>query len=381
MPIELRYHVPELLIVFFGFVFLVAAFGVVGGEAGAFLSSALDVALFVVLAMLVYLAEDRYRAFRWVAVAWLFVLIGGLAVAAAGIGVISILPAEVLTTGELDPDAVTLALAADVALLLLGVLVAGLASLIGFSRRFRVRLARYLPFDPDSLLHTVALVVVIALILIPPVPLLVTGGPPFLSPQFLDLLLESGDLLADTVTLNAYTLFWTLIGSFFIAGAYVRRTPGETLKRLGLVRPTGREVVLAVAGALALVLAFHFIDPVLATLVGWLGLPVTDGEAVNLLFSGSLTLPGIIMASIAAGFGEEVSIRGLLQPRFGILLPALLFASLHAFQYSWDGIISVFLAGIVFAYIRRYSNTTTSAITHTVYDLVLFSLLLAGMSS
>ncbi len=381
MPIELRYHVPELLIVFFGFVFLVAAFGVVGGEAGTFLSSALDVALFVVLAMLVYLAEDRYRVFRWVAVAWLFVLIGGLAVAAAGIGVISILPAEVLTTGELDPDAVTLALAADVALLLLGVLVAGLASLIGFSRRFRVRLARYLPFDPDSLLHTVALVVVIALILIPPVPLLVTGGPPFLSPQFLDLLLASGDLLADTVTLNAYTLFWTLIGSFFIAGAYVRRTPGETLKRLGLVRPTGREVVLAVAGALALVLAFHFIDPVLATLVGWLGLPVTDGEAVNLLFSGSLTLPGIIMASIAAGFGEEVSIRGLLQPRFGILLPALLFASLHAFQYSWDGIISVFLAGIVFAYIRRYSNTTTSAITHTVYDLVLFSLLLAGMSS
>ena len=380
MPIELRYHVPELLIVFFGFVFLVAAFGVVGGEAGTFLSSALDVALFVVLAMLVYLAEDRYRVFRWVAVAWLFVLIGGLAVAAAGIGVISILPAEVLTTGELDPDAVTLALAADVALLLLGVLVAGLASLIGFSRRFRVRLARYLPFDPDSLLHTVALVVVIALILIPPVPLLVTGGPPFLSPQFLDLLLESGDLLADTVTLNAYTLFWTIVGSFFIAGACVRRTPHETLLRLGLVRPTGRGVLLAVAAALALVAVFHVIDPVLAALVGYLGLPVTDTEAVNLLFAGSLTLPGIIVASVAAGFGEEVSIRGLLQPRFGILLPALLFASLHAFQYSWDGLISVFLAGLVFAYIRRYSNTTTSAITHTVYDLVLFAMLMVGVS-
>ncbi|WP_054848560.1 CPBP family glutamic-type intramembrane protease [Methanoculleus chikugoensis] len=89
------------------------------------------------------------------------------------------------------------------------------------------------------------------------------------------------------------------------------------------------------------------------------------------------------MASVAAGgFGEEVSIRGLLQPpRFGILLPALLFASLHAFQYSWDGLISVFLAGgIVFAYIRQYTNTTTSAITHTVYDLVLFSMMLVGIS-
>jgi len=365
---------PELLIVIFGLIFLVAATGIAGGEAGSFLVAALDVALFVVLAMLVYLAEDRHPAFRWVAFLWLFLLVGGLAAATAGFGIIAILPAD------LDPETVDLALAAEVALLILGVLVAGLASFVGLSRRFRVWLARYLPFDPDSLLHTAALVIILAMILIPPVPLLVTGGPPYLSPQFLDLLLESGDILANTVTLDIYTLFWTLIGSFLIAGAFVRRTPRETLERLGLVRPTGREVVLAVAAAFALVIAFHFLAQALAALVGFLGLPVTNKEAVNLLFSGMLTLPGIVVASIAAGFGEEVSIRGLLQPRFGILLPALLFASLHAFQYSWDGLISVFLAGLVFAYIRRYSNTTTSAITHTVYDLVLFSMLMVGMS-
>jgi len=375
-----RRHTPELLIAAFGLIFLAAVSGTVGGEAGSFLVASLDVAFFVVLAMLVYLADDRHPAYRWAAVFWLLALVGGVAAAAAGVGVIAILPAEVLEGAEFDPETVDLALAGEVALLLLGVLAAALASLVGLSRRFRVRLARYLPFDPDSLLHTVALVVILALILIPTIPLLATGGPPFLSPQFLDPLLESGDLLADTVTLNAYTLFWTLIGSFFIAGACVRRTPRQVLKRLGLVRPTGREIALAVAVAFALVIAFHFIDPALAALVGWLGLPVTDVEAVNLLFAGSLTLPGIIVASIAAGFGEEVSIRGLLQPRFGILLPALLFASLHAFQYSWDGLISVFLAGLVFAYIRRYSNTTTSAITHTVYDLVLFAMLMVGVS-
>ncbi len=375
MPLKFcRRHAPELLIAFFGLIVLAAAFGDVGGEAGAFLTAALDVALFVVLAMLVSLANNRHPAFRWAAVLWLLALVGGLAAATAGFGAVAILPAE------FDPEMADPALVAEVALLLLGVLAAALASLIGFSRRFRVRLARYLPFDPDSLLHTVALVVILAMTLIPPVPLLVTGIPPYLSPQFLDYLLESGDLLADTVTLNAYTLFWTLIGSFFIAGAFVRRTPRETLERLGLVRPTGRQIVLAVAAAFALVVAFHFIDPALAAFVGRLGLPVTDVDAVNLLFAGTLTLPGIVMASVAAGFGEEVSIRGLLQPRFGILLPALLFASLHAFQYSWDGLISVFLAGIIFAYIRRYSNTTTSAITHTVYDLVLFSLLMAGIS-
>ncbi|MDV2481516.1 CPBP family intramembrane metalloprotease [Methanoculleus sp. Wushi-C6] len=375
----LHHRAPELLIALFGLIFIVAASGLVGGEAGSFLVAALDVALFVILAMLIYLAANRHPAFRWAAILWLFVLVGGLAAATAGFGFIAILPAEVFEAGDLDPETVDLGLVAETALLLLGVFIAGVASLIGLSRRFRVWLSGYLPFDPDSLLHTAALVVILAMILIPPVPLLVSGGPPYLSPQFLDLLTESGDLLAETVTLNAYTLFWTLVGSFLIAGAFVRRTPREALERLGLVRPTVRQVVLAVAAAFALVLAFHFIDQWLAALVGFLGLPVTDMEAVNRLFAGTLTLPGIIVASIAAGFGEEVSIRGLLQPRFGILLPALLFASLHAFQYSWDGLISVFLAGLVFAYIRRYSNTTTSAITHTVYDLVLFSMLMVGM--
>ncbi len=375
----LHRHAPELLIAVFGLIFLVAASGVAGGEAGSFFTASLDVGLFVVLAMLVYLARDRHPVFRWIALLWLLLLVVGLAAVAATFGSMAILPPEAFGAEEFDPGTGDLALAAEVALLLLGVLVAGLASLIGFSRRFRVWLAGYLPFDPDSLLHTVALVVILAMILIPPIPLLVSGGPPFLSEQFLDLLLESGDLLADTVTLNAYTLFWTLVGSFFIVGMFVCRTPRETLKRLGLVRPTAKEIGLAVVGALGLVLAFHFIDPVLAALVGLLGLPVTDMEAVNLLFAGTLTLPGIVVASIAAGFGEEVSIRGLLQPRFGILLPALLFASLHAFQYSWDGLISVFLAGLVFAGIRQYTNTTTSAITHTVYDLVLFLMMMVGV--
>ena len=369
-----RRHTPELLIALFGLIFVAAAFGGVEGEAGAFLASALDVALFVILAMLVHLAGTRHPAYRRAAIIWLFAVVAGLAITTASLGAVAILP------GEIDPDLFDPELAATVALLFLGVFAAGLLSLVGLSRRFRVWLAGHLPFDPDSLLHTVALVVILAMILIPPIPLLVTGIPPYLSPPFIEFLMESGDLLAGTVSLNAYTLFWTLVGSFFIAGAFVRRSPRETLERLGLLLPTWRQVVFAVGAALVLVAAFHFIDQALTALVGFLGLPVTDEEAVALLFSGALSLPGIVMASVAAGFGEEVSIRGLLQPRFGILLPAILFASLHAFQYSWDGLISVFLAGIIFGFIRHCSNTTTSAITHTVYDLVLFSMLMAGIS-
>jgi membrane protease YdiL (CAAX protease family) len=370
-----RRHAPELVLAFFGLIFAFVFFAPLNEGVEAFLTAALDVALFVILATFAYLAEDRRPVFRWVAIAWLFALIGGIAAATASIGVVALLPAGALGTG--GPSHV---MTSEMVLLFLGISMATLVSLLGFSRRFRIWLARYLPFDPDSFVHRIALVTILALILIPPVPLLVAGIPPYLSPQFVELLTGSGDFFADMIQMNVYGLFWILVASLLIAGACVRRTFAGALKRLGLTMPTGREVALAVGAALALVASFYFIDPVLTALVSYLGLPVTDTELVNLLFAGTLTPLGIVATSIAAGFGEEVSIRGLLQPRFGILLPALLFASLHAFQYSWDGLISVFLAGVVFAYIRSYISTTASAITHTVYDLVLFAMLFAGVS-
>jgi hypothetical protein len=174
-----RRHTPELLIALFGLIFVAAAFGGVEGEAGAFLASALDVALFVILAMLVHLAGTRHPAYRQAAIIWLFAVVAGLAITTASLGAVAILP------GEIDPDLFDPELAATVALLFLGVFAAGLLSLVGLSRRFRVWLAGYLPFDPDSLLHTVALVVILAMILIPPIPLLVTGIPPYLSPPFI----------------------------------------------------------------------------------------------------------------------------------------------------------------------------------------------------
>ncbi len=372
-------HLPEGLIALFLLVGLLAVSGAVGGEAGSFLVSALDVGLFVVLALLACLGERRHPAFRWLAGIWLLLLIGSLGAVTSAIGILSVVPPGWVESGAASPETLDPAVLLQGALMMLGVLVAALISLVGLSREFRLRLSRYLPFNPDSFVHTMGLVVIIALILIPPVPLLVTGTAPYLSPGFMDIIAASGDLIADSVQLDVYSLFWTLLGSFIIAGACVRRSARETFIRLGLLRPTGKEIVLAVAAGLALVLVFTAVDAVIAALWGYLGWPVTDSEAVGMLFAGFLTPLGIIVASVSAGLGEEVSIRGLLQPRFGMLLPALLFASLHAFQYGWDALLSVFIAGIIFAYIRAYSNTTTSAIVHTVYDLVLFSLLLAGM--
>jgi membrane protease YdiL (CAAX protease family) len=102
--------------------------------------------------------------------------------------------------------------------------------------------------------------------------------------------------------------------------------------------------------------------------MGWQG---TDGELIKELFGFTAGAVGAVIASIVAGLGEEIVFRGVLQPRLGIFLPALMFASVHAMQYDFDALIQVLFLGIVFGIIRKKTNTTTSAIIHGGYDLVL----------
>ena len=66
-----------------------------------------------------------------------------------------------------------------------------------------------------------------------------------------------------------------------------------------------------------------------------------------------------------------MAVRGVLQPRLGLLLSNLFFTGLHALQYNWDALVTVFVLGLVFGLVRNRTNTTTSAITHGSYDFVL----------
>ena len=221
---------------------------------------------------------------------------------------------------------------------------------------------------------------IFAITLIPLVPVTVTGVPPYLSESFMEMINSDGTLLEAAVAVDLYTLFWTILASFAIAGLFTKRNLGETLQRLGLTRPGAKEIAIAVGFALILVAVFYAVDEVIAVIWTAMGWPLTDSGAFEQFLIPFMTLPGIVIASVCAGFGEEISIRGVLQPRFGIIIPAILFASLHAFQYNWDGIISVFIAGLVFGLIRGRYSTTVCAITHTTYAFVLFLGLLHGFS-
>jgi membrane protease YdiL (CAAX protease family) len=131
--------------------------------------------------------------------------------------------------------------------------------------------------------------------------------------------------------------------------------------------------------ALALA-AIFVIDPGINWIWQTLGWQTTDTAAFDRLLSNLITPVGAVVIGVTAGLGEELQVRGLLQPRLGLLASNLVFTGLHAFQYGVDALLSVFIVGTILGVVRARSNTSTSAIVHGTYDffLVMVTVLFPG---
>lgn len=243
-------------------------------------------------------------------------------------------------------------LAGYVAILLLTALVA--ASLMLQSTRDR--LARLIPIDPRSPVDTTALVlstVVVGLQIGSQVAIDVLAQQARSGPQLGPL-----DLVGQEVPF--------LLAALLGVGLFIRRGPRSTLTRLGLVRPSGWQLVLALAAA-GIFYAFgngvdmlsHMLTPTTAAKV----------DAANQRLFGSLGNPvGIATIALSAGICEEALFRGAMQPRLGVLWTSLVFAAVHS-QYglSLDA-IAVFVLAIGLGLLRRVANTTTTTICHVTYN-------------
>ncbi|MDO8671470.1 MAG: CPBP family glutamic-type intramembrane protease [Dehalococcoidia bacterium] len=338
----------------------------VGGPFGQFVEPGLEVLPFTVLAVMAYLGIDR----RWGRViAWIVMLglILGFALSSFALSAMALMNPD---TGSI---ALTVNAAVKLGLILVGMGLAAIVGAIGFLPRARRALSRVLPLDPRSFVHMVALVVVVTLTLVCLVPLIVLGQPVMLSivdgPNSSNLLgnLDSSAMLRQ----QAYALIWTVICSVFAVGYLVRRTLRQGLARLGLVRPTWRQVIGGLGLAVVLVIAATGIEGAIGLVWATMGWTRTDSSLVSKLFESYTSPVGAIVLGISAGLGEELSVRGVLQPRLGLLLSNLFFVSLHAFQYSWDALLVVLFVGLVLGITRRRTNTTTSAIAHGTYDFLL----------
>jgi len=372
-PAERRPSVERLLLGALTVALLLVLCAGLGGEWAQFATQSVRVLPFVPLAVLAYYGL-HYRWARVLAVVWLIALAFVIAILALG----SAIGALAVAQPAGDAAALDETTRAQVTRTALGMLMAVAVGMLGFLRPVRQLAARLLPIDPDSFVHTVALVAVVTLALECFVPLAVTGEPALIA--IVSSVIGGGDQLGlgdpgAVVRGELYGLVWMIVGAMVAVGYGVRRDMRQTLRRLGLVRPTSRQVLAGVGLGVLLVMMVAVLSLAIEWLWRRMGWPLSADSGLDQTFrallSPFLTPVGALVLGLSAGLGEELAVRGVLQPRLGILLPNLLFTALHAFQYNWDSLLVVFILGGILGLIRQRSNTTTSVIVHGVYDLVL----------
>jgi len=353
------------------------------GQLGQFLFAGLQVFPFAVLALLAYLGV-RHQVATVFALLWLAFLMFALAGASALFAFAALLARSGALSAAIGGDASGGAplppgsggyLAAVGLWSLAGIVVAALV-LIPAVRRAAARL---LPLDPGSMVHAIALSIVTGATIIGFGQLAAAGG----VPPLLEMVEAVPEITAEAggneLLTMIYGFAWTVPAGLIAVGFPVVRRLGEALRRLGLVRPTLRQVIGALVLAVLLVVGVALLDATIGRVWDALGWPRTNMEAFERLLGAAISPLGAIVIGVTAGVGEEMVVRGALQPRLGLLLSNLFFASLHAFQYGFDGVLSVFIIGLVLGIVRARSNTTTSAIVHGVYDFILVMISALGL--
>jgi uncharacterized protein len=247
------------------------------------------------------------------------------------------------------------------------VLLIGLGLGLPLLRPIRRALARVTPLDPDSAIDMTGLCMVLGLLgffvgtsLAP-----MADEPPELIPSvgIAELLVQAAAFLA--------------VAYIAVGFPYWRDLRAAT-ERLGIVAPDPRTIGIAIAAT--------FASFVVAGIAGFLsqqfdpGLSESLDEIVDQLTAQVQNPIGAVVLGASAGIGEEAIFRGALQPRYGIIIPSLLFMMLHGPQYGFNlALLGLFGVSIILGLVRRHVNTTAAMITHALFNAVQV-LVLASMS-
>lgn len=239
--------------------------------------------------------------------------------------------------------------------------------------------SRFLPIRPDAFSHAIALSAVGAATWFSLGQLILTGGKPILLEMMAANEQAGGAGVSQTGVSPAgisqaailFSFCWTGAVALAAAGFPSRRRLPDALRRLGLLTPTWKQTLggLVLAGLLVVVLIP--LDAGIGTAFDTLNVPRTDSKTFEKLLAPLMTAWGAVLIGVTAGVGEELVVRGALQPRLGIWLSNLFFTSLHAFQYGVDGLLVVFLVGLTLGVVRTRTNTTVCCLVHGTYDFIL----------
>ncbi|MEZ4563728.1 MAG: CPBP family intramembrane glutamic endopeptidase [Thermomicrobiales bacterium] len=239
-------------------------------------------------------------------------------------------------------------------------LLIGLGLTLPLARKVRVALTDISPLDPDSAIDMTGLCVLLGLLGLFVANSLSAGAanPPDLSmipsPGVLDLVVQAATFLAIAYITVGFPYWRDLL---------------QATERLGIVVPDLRTIGMGLAGAAGAFLVAGLAGFVSQQLNPNLGESLT--EIVDAMTAQVQNPIGAVILGASAGIGEEAVFRGALQPRFGMVLPSLLFTMLHGPQYGFNvALLGLFGVSMLLALLRRNVNTTAAMIAHALYNAV-----------
>lgn len=240
------------------------------------------------------------------------------------------------------------------------ILASGLAFSLPLLSPVRKLVASVTPMDPKSPIDLCGLALIVWVMSFFAITA-VQSGPP-----------EVGGTGGDALTDN---LFWLILNAVtFVAIAYVAvgyriyRNGAEATERLGLKVPDLKTLAISIA----LVIPCFILSIIGSALTVAFQPDIVDNleETMDQMTSGLDNPIGALLIGLSAGVGEEVLFRGAIQPRFGIVIAALFWTSLHV-QYDFSFVlVGLFAVGLVLGFQRKYLGTASAVITHAAYNML-----------
>jgi membrane protease YdiL (CAAX protease family) len=231
--------------------------------------------------------------------------------------------------------------------------------------KIRSLIARVLPIDAGSAIHATALSMTASAFGINLFQMIALGPLVFAVAASEQV---SGQLQQSYLDVLVFPLLTLVIAALLGVGLYIRRDQSQTLARLGLTRPTARHIGIALGTTIGL-LALSILTNVVWQAIDPQSLNDVGGvlEAITRNLNG---IPGALAIGLSAAIGEETFFRGAYQPRMGLPLAALLFASFHVQYAVTPATLLVLVIGVVLGVLRQRTSLTVCIVVHFLFNFV-----------
>lgn len=233
----------------------------------------------------------------------------------------------------------------------------------------RAHLPESVTFNPESSVHTTAIILSLGVVIWALAAFVLQGGLSGYAESIQAENIRPGDLL--------FQALLQVIISLLGVGLALRRSLAGSLDRLGLRLPTSGDIVWGVG------VGTFFIVVMIVFGAVWAAFSTPEQfaeqtQAVSQLNAAFATLPMAFIVAISAAVGEEIWIRGALQPVFGIGLTSIFFTLLHTQVALTPATLLIFLVSLGLGWLRQRQSTTAAIVAHFVYNFVPLALVSLG---